>query len=633
MTRRLRTGLAALAALVVALPAASAATPEEGLALRSIDTTRLPEVRLVVALAEPPASTPTFQVSENGVPIPAVTVSSANTSTSYALVVDTSQSMKGRAMRSAIEGASAFLDTVKDGDRVGIYGFGSQVQTLQPFTDDQSALDRTVDALAIDIVQGTALHDAVVAGARGLASEDPARRRVMIVLTDGDDTTSAATAAIAQDTATDVQAAVYTIGIASEDFQPGELKTLASSTGGTYAEGTPRELEQVYRDVADDLARTFVLGFGSTASGRVALQVDAGEGGIVRTNYVGGKPVKVKTGDGLVPASVTHATWSAPALAAATLLVVLLGGFAVLRPRPRKTLMQRLAPYTDSRSRAVAAGIGPDGESTSAVSVLKTFGVMTEKILGKLEVWKGMASTIERADLPLKTAELFYMMLGGAFVMAFIFRLIIGLPVPVVAIAMLVGFMVPYLFVRLKARGRSKAFDNQLPDILISMAASLKAGHSFNQAMESTIKEGAEPAAKEFSRVASEVRLGRHSDEALEGMAKRLGSSNFEFVVMAVNVQRQVGGSMAELLDGVGETVRTRQQFLRKVKALCAMGRMSAYTLVALPLIMGGAISAINPTYMAPLFTTSTGHVLLVMALCSITFGAIVLKKIVSFRV
>jgi tight adherence protein B len=630
VSRRRRAAFAAIACLAIAVPAASAG---DGITLRSIDTTRLPEVRLVVALDTVPAggTPPTFQVRENGVPVGGVTVGSAASSTSYALVVDTSQSMKGRAMRSAIDGASAFLRTVKGGDRVAVFGFGSTVQTVQPFTDSIDSLDRAVSGLAIDLVQGTALNDGVTAAARALASEDPARRRVMIVLTDGDDTTSAATAAIAQDTAIDTQTTVYTIGIASDDFQPAELKTLAAKTGGTYAEGTPQELEQVYRAIADDLARTFVLGYGSISSGRVALEVDAGGAAIVRTNYVGGKAVRVKTGDGLVPASITHAAWSAPALAGATLLLIMLGVFRVLRPRPRKTIAQRLAPYADSRTHAVRVSDfeGPN----SAFGLLKTLGVMTEKILGKLEVWKGMAALIERADLPLKTAELFYMMCGAGVVFGFIVRLILGMPTLVTLPAMGVGFLIPYLFVRLKARTRCKAFDNQLPDILISMAASLKAGHSFNQAMESTIKEGAEPAAKEFGRVASEVRLGRAADEALEGMAKRLGSSNFEFVVMSVNVQRQVGGSMAELLDGVGETVRQRQQFMRKVKALCAMGRMSAYTLVALPIIMGAAISAINPSYMAPLFTTSTGHVLLIVALVSISFGALILKKIVSFRV
>ena len=90
----------------------------------------------------------------------------------------------------------------------------------------------------------------------------------------------------------------------------------------------------------------------------------------------------------------------------------------------------------------------------------------------------------------------------------------------------------------------------------------------------------------------------------MQAMAERLGSIDFEFVVMSVNIQRQVGGSLADLLDQVGETVRQRQQFRRKVKALRAMGRMSAYTLVALPFVMALAIFAISPNYLAPLWST-----------------------------
>jgi tight adherence protein B len=625
--RALRAG-AAVAALALALPAAASAA---GIELRSVDTTRLPEVRLVVSLDEvTPGQVPTFQVSENGALVPKVDVESAATSTSYALVVDTSQSMKGASLRSAIEGASAFLRTVKEGDRVAIYGFGSEVRTLAPFSGDTSSLYGVVGGLQIDAVQGTALHDAVVTASRGLSSEDSSRRRVMVVLTDGDDYSSAATAEMATTAATKAQAAVYAIGIESEDFNPSFMQALSSATGGTYAEGGVDELNTIFARVAEDLLRTFVLNYGSTSAGRVALEVDAGGTRVVRTNYVGGAPIRVTSGEGVIPASITQASWSLAALGGGTLLVVLLGTMAVLRPRPRRSLAQRLEPYTDSRSRAIKAAEAEGGNSASGM--LRSLALTTEKILGKLEVWKGMAATIERADLPLRTAELFYIMVGAGLALGLIVR-IAGAPVLAVLGSLAVGGVIPYLFVRLKARQRSKAFDAQLPDILIGMAGSLKAGHSFSQAMESTIKEGAEPAAKEFSRVANEIRLGRASEEALEAMAKRLGSKNFEFVVMAVNVQRQVGGSMAELLDGVGETVRLRQQFLRKVKALCAMGRMSAYTLVALPVIMGAAISVINPAYISPLFTTSTGRILIIIAICSTAFGGLILKKIVSFKV
>ena len=152
------------------------------------------------------------------------------------------------------------------------------------------------------------------------------------------------------------------------------------------------------------------------------------------------------------------------------------------------------------------------------------------------------------------------------------------------------------------------------------MAASLRAGQSFQQAMSTIALEGPEPMAKEFQRVETETRLGRPSDEALESMAERLASRNFEFVVLAVNIQRQVGGSLSEILDRVAETVRGRQQFARKVRALSAMGRISAYMLVGMPFILA-ARSAYRPSYIRPLFTTSAGHIMVLVGLASMSFG------------
>ncbi len=120
------------------------------------------------------------------------------------------------------------------------------------------------------------------------------------------------------------------------------------------------------------------------------------------------------------------------------------------------------------------------------------------------------------------------------------------------------------------------------------MASSLRAGQSFQQAMSTIALDGPEPMAKEFQRVETETRLGRPADEALQSMADRLASKNFEFVVLAVNIQRQVGGSLSEILDMVADTVRGRVQFARKVRALTAMGRASAYVLVGMPFFLAG---------------------------------------------
>jgi len=199
-------------------------------------------------------------------------------------------------------------------------------------------------------------------------------------------------------------------------------------------------------------------------------------------------------------------------------------------------------------------------------------------------------------------------------------------------VLMVLGAAIPILYVKFKAGMRIKAFDNQLPDLLITIAASLKAGHSFRHAIQAVVDEGAQPTAKEFSRVLSETQLGRPMDQALSDMAERVGSKNLTFVINAVTIQRQVGGSLAGLFDMVAETVRQRQQFARKVRGLTAMGRMSAYVLVGLPFFIALAVTVMNPTYMSPLYHSATGHLLLALSLGMMAIGSVILKKMVAFK-
>jgi tight adherence protein B len=203
---------------------------------------------------------------------------------------------------------------------------------------------------------------------------------------------------------------------------------------------------------------------------------------------------------------------------------------------------------------------------------------------------------------------------------------------PLIALGLLGGAAVPYLFVTFKAKQRVKAFENQLPDLLVTMAAGLKAGHSFRQALQSVVDEDQPPASKELNRVLTETRLGRPMDEALADMAQRIGSKNFEFVITAVTIQRQVGGSLASLFDMVADTVRNRQQFAKKIKGLTAMGRASAYVLIGLPFFVALMLTLLNAEYMSPLWHTSTGHKLIIGMFVMIGIGSLILRKIVNFR-
>ena len=135
----------------------------------------------------------------------------------------------------------------------------------------------------------------------------------------------------------------------------------------------------------------------------------------------------------------------------------------------------------------------------------------------------------------------------------------------------------------LKRSRRRKAFSTGLPDTLQLMAGSLTAGLSLAQSIDTIVNEGVEPIASEFRRVLVETRLGVSLETALEGVAERFDSKDFAWVVMAINIQRRVGGNLAELLDTVAATIREREYMRRQVAALAAEGKLSAFVLGGLP--------------------------------------------------
>ena len=158
--------------------------------------------------------------------------------------------------------------------------------------------------------------------------------------------------------------------------------------------------------------------------------------------------------------------------------------------------------------------------------------------------------------------------------------------------------------------GREKRkFENQLPDTLTLISTSLRAGYSLLQAVEAVASEAPNPTAREFGRAIAEARLGRPVVGALEGITNRTQSQDFEWAVMAIEIQREVGGNLAEVLQTVAETMRQRNRLKGEIRALTAEGRISAYVLGALPFAMAGFLLATNPEYIGTLFTTTFGFV------------------------
>jgi tight adherence protein B len=255
----------------------------------------------------------------------------------------------------------------------------------------------------------------------------------------------------------------------------------------------------------------------------------------------------------------------------------------------------------------------------------------TERSLSELPGSERLARSLERSGLKLRIGHVPYLAGLAAFVLG-IAATIAGAPPALALLAMLVGLVSPFAVLKIVAQRRTKAFDRQLPDVLATIASTLRAGHGLRTALRAIADDSAAPSSEEFSRVLGEERLGRPLDEAIAAMCERIGSPDLEYVATAVNVQSQTGGSLAGLFDTLSETVRERQRHARKVKALTSLGRMSAAVLVALPIALGALMTLLSPEYMAPLYTTSSGHVLIGVCLTSMAIGALFLKRIVSVK-
>jgi tight adherence protein B len=330
-------------------------------------------------------------------------------------------------------------------------------------------------------------------------------------------------------------------------------------------------------------------------------------------------------GSSLLPAALLESAAGTLLFSLGVGLVVLLAASLAFNSVRGERLRRRLSPHLgDHRARLAAA---ERGRFAFLAGVFRA----TEGVFAHWRHWLALQSLLERAAIPLRTVEFVYVMVGCGLAAGILTALIFGSSA-VGFLGLVGGAAAPLGFVLFKAKQRVRAFEDQLPDLLVGLAASLKAGHSFRHALQTVADEGRPPASLELNRVLTEARLGRPMEEALSEMAARVGSSNFDFVITSVNIQRQVGGSLAGLIDMVADTVRQRQQFERKIKGLTAMGRASAYVLMVLPFFMAGAITLINPGYMDPLFNTATGHKLILIGLLMMTFGCIAMRRIVSFR-
>jgi tight adherence protein B len=612
----------AVAALAVAAPAAA------GVAITSVNTGGFPTVHATVVSSLGASVTP--KLTENGLPVTGVVALNLGQAKAVVLAIDDSESMAGAPLRDAIAAASNFIAAKPRADAVAVLSFGPHPVSLSGLSTATIDTDAALRNITVASHQGTALYDAIVQGSAQLR-DSPLLGRVLIVLTDGRDVSSRATLASAAADARDAGVSIYPIGIEGQGFDPTPLRQLATRTGGRYyGAASTAALDGIYSSIAKRLGHTWALSYVTVARPGDHLDLKATVAGAGSSSF--SLVVPPQPGDVSAPPAPSKLLPKFAYGRAGALIVGLIAGVLVvaaflllLGARRNDWLRARLQAHTGGARRTKR--VAREQRLAALTGLLRA----TERAFGHLRHWQNVQKMLERGETPLRAAEFAYIAFGSSLLLGML-TAVAGSPPLVIIVALGIGLLLPFAFVWRRMRKRLGAFETQLPDLLITVAAALKAGHSFKQGLQAVVDEGQPPASSEFKRVLTETGLGRSMDDSLNDMADRVGSENFEFAITAVTIQRQVGGSLATLFDMVADTVRQRQQFARKIRSLTAMGRMSAYTLIGLPFFLAFAISILSPGYLHPLFHSSTGHLLLIIGFVMMGIGSALLQKIVSFK-
>jgi tight adherence protein B len=317
---------------------------------------------------------------------------------------------------------------------------------------------------------------------------------------------------------------------------------------------------------------------------------------------------------------------------AAVLIGTVLG--AITRAaRPEERIRRRLSFYTlsgrQARLETQVEQHGVLGNTAIARSAVE----LAERVAKRQGLSEVIDARLEGAGIPMRTPEWLVVHLGATVGLSLLFLALSGGTLVATVLGLVLGFVLPWVFLVVRRDRRESAFLAQLPDTLQMLAGSLQAGYSLPQALDTVVREGQPPMSVEFNRALVENRLGMPVEDALEGIGRRMSSQDFSWVVMAVRIQRDVGGNLAELLMTVAETLRERERLRRQVKVLSAEGRLSGWILGGLPVLFFAYLALANPRYLGPLWSTPLGIGMMILAAVLLSVGGFWLSRVIKVQV
>ena len=317
---------------------------------------------------------------------------------------------------------------------------------------------------------------------------------------------------------------------------------------------------------------------------------------------------------------------------ALALVVAFVLGTATKSNRPEELMRRRLSIYTltgrkpKRASETTTTALGDSAVARSAVE-------FADRVVKNRDFDAVLGRRLEAAAIPLKSSEWLLIHVGVTVALSLALFLISGGAILPTLLGLVVGGIIPWLYLAIKKSKREKAFLAAMPDTLQLLAGSLQAGYSLPQALDTVVREGQEPVVTEFNRALVESRLGVPVEDALDGISDRMESKDFLWVVMAIRIQREVGGNLAEVLTTVSGTLRERERLRRQVQTLSAEGKLSAYILGALPPLFVVYLIFARPDYLAVLYTDPAGIVFSVAGVLLLAVGSFWMSKVVKVEV
>ncbi|WP_232675771.1 type II secretion system F family protein [Nocardioides sp. R-C-SC26] len=553
------------------------------------------------------------------------------------IAIDTSQSMAGTRFQAAKAAATEFIDAVPADVAIGIVGFDSTVQTLLEPTTDRAAASAVVEGLSLS--RQTLLYDGVIA-AVDLASQQGGQGLVL-VLSDGADTSSTPL--------TDVTDIVESTGILvdvvalEQNAQARAVLKQIAGPNGAVISADSGDLAAIFEAEAALLARQISVTIDAPSdvvAGQVSIEVTVPTSGgdVSAATTVNSVPgTRGAGGGGPLPPGPPPPPPPGPASRRFHLPRVgvfalgLLAAFAMLlpgKPMPMSAA-DRVSVYTRRTSGEPVEESRLDAQAT----LTQASDAVQQMLQRNQSLDQRIARRLEAAGSDLKSSE--WLLLHGAiFVLATLIGLLLGGGnIAIGLVFMVIGAVAPWVYLGMRASRRRKKFDSLLPETLQLMSGSLSAGLSLMQSVDTIVREGADPVKSEFKRVLVETRLGVSLEDALEGVAERFDSRDFRWVVMAIKIQRQVGGNLAELLNTVAGTMREREYIRRQVGALAAEGKLSAVVLGGLPPVFLLYLTLAQRDYVAPLFNDVRGIIMLGGAALWLGVGIFWMSKLVKVEV